>query len=75
MLTQMMFLVVLVLGLNSLSFRLLNNMNADPDYLNQFSKGVIQCARVPPLALLITLFLTMLGFCLIAFEFLNPKKQ
>lgn len=66
------FLFALVIGIfNYLSSLFLKRMKSSPEYDGQLSSRLIKLAEIPPLGLVIVLFLLGLGFILGVKEYLE----
>ena len=65
--------ITLVCFMNFISFTFLKRMNASVELKDAYSPFILKIAKIPPVALVIALFLIFFGFVLQFIEFLIKK--
>jgi hypothetical protein len=65
--------ITLICFMNFISFTFLKRMNASVELKDAYSPFILKIAKIPPVALVIALFLIFFGFVLQFIEFLIKK--
>ncbi len=65
--------ITLICFMNFISFTFLKRMNASVEFKEAYSPFVLKVAKIPPVALVIALFLIFFGFVLQFIEFIFKK--
>ncbi len=72
-LTTLGLWITVLCFMNFISLTFLKRMNASVEFKEAYSPFVLKAAKIPPVALLIALFLIFFGFVLQLIEFLIKK--
>lgn len=65
--------ITLICFMNFISLTFLKRMNASVEFKEAYSPFVLKVAKIPPVALVIALFLIFFGFVLQLIEFIFKK--
>jgi ABC-type microcin C transport system permease subunit YejB len=73
MLTTLGLWITVLCFMNFISLTFLKRMNASVEFKEAYSPFVLKVAKIPPVALVIAIFLIFFGFVLQLIEFLLKK--
>jgi ABC-type microcin C transport system permease subunit YejB len=73
MLTTLGLWITVLCFMNFISLTFLKRMNASVEFKEAYSPFVLKVAKIPPVALVIALFLIFFGFVLQLIEFIFKK--
>lgn len=67
--------ITIVCFLNYMSFHFMKSLNKKPEFKDSFSPKLMSYSKIPPIALVITLFLVTFGTLLIIIESIQLSRK